>query len=140
MSENTKVCPKCRTEIDKKATVCPNCKSKLGPSKLLVAILLFVGLSVIMALFGEDPSTTSWNPSDLDICIYSQMRIEEQLKAPSTAKHPACSLWQLTNSGSMYTFASYVDAQNSFGAMIRTNYKCSLNIMWEEYTIKCETY
>lgn len=31
MSE-TKVCPKCRTEIDTKATICPQCRSNLEPS------------------------------------------------------------------------------------------------------------
>lgn len=138
MSENTKICPKCRTEIDSKATICPNCKSKLGPSKLLIIFLLFIGISVVMGLL--NPSRPIWEPSDVDICVYSQMRIEEQLKAPSTAKHPACSLWKLTNSGSQYNFSSYVDAQNSFGVMIRTNYKCILNVTWEEYTIKCATY
>lgn len=28
----TKVCPKCRTEIDTKATICPQCRSNLEPS------------------------------------------------------------------------------------------------------------
>lgn len=29
MENNTKKCPKCMTEIDKKASVCPNCKTDL---------------------------------------------------------------------------------------------------------------
>lgn len=137
MSENTKICPKCRTEIDKKATVCPNCKSKLWPSKLLVGLLLFVGLSVVMALL--NPEGSSWEPGMVDLCVYSQMRVEEWLKAPSTAKHPVCSEDRLIRNGNEYKYTSYVDAENSFGAMIRTNYTCNINIEWKSYTISCIT-
>lgn len=45
--EPTKLCPKCRTEISKKATICPHCQSKLGISASgclggLIFIVIFV--------------------------------------------------------------------------------------------------
>jgi len=47
------------------------------------------------------------------------------LKSPSSAKFP----WGLKSSlisGDKYRVANYVDSQNSFGAMIRTNYVCEV--------------
>lgn len=54
--------------------------------------------------------------------------ITNNLKAPSTAKFP----WDLktaydTKTGK-YTVLSYVDSQNGFGAMIRTNFLCEITV------------
>ena len=63
-------------------------------------------------------------PIHIDIITYAQMLVEKQLKAPSTAKHPwGSSNYQIAELGDdRYSISSYVDAQNSFGAMIRTEY------------------
>lgn len=55
--------------------------------------------------------------------------VKRQLKSPSTADFP----WvdgELTLYPTSHTavFGSYVDAQNGFGAMIRTNYACTLEL------------
>lgn len=54
--EPTRLCPKCRTEISKKATVCPNCQSKLGMSAsgclgviIFIAILVFAFIKIFPA-------------------------------------------------------------------------------------------
>ncbi len=54
--EPTRLCPKCRTEISKKAIVCPNCQSKLGMSVsgclgviIFIAILVFVFIKIFPA-------------------------------------------------------------------------------------------
>ena len=51
-----------------------------------------------------------------------------QLKAPTTADFPwydeAFITWSSQDS---VTFSAYVDAQNSFGAQIRTNWLCTAN-------------
>lgn len=50
--------------------------------------------------------------------------MNERLKAPSTAKFQNILDADVTNQGDTYTIKSYVDAQNSFGATIRTRYVC----------------
>lgn len=75
--------------------------------------------------------------------------VKANLKAPSTAKFPGTVLqsdeWKFgatfkgTNEGYvLYQVQSYVDAQNSFGAMIRSNFNVVIVINWDtdQYIIK----
>lgn len=51
--------------------------------------------------------------------------VEQGLKAPSTADFPSQFLssdWKVNRKDDVVTVSSYVDAQNSFGAMIRSNF------------------
>lgn len=52
--------------------------------------------------------------------------VKNNLKAPSTAKFPGHIMesdeWVINKNGNRYTVSSYVDAQNSFGTMIRSNF------------------
>lgn len=52
----------------------------------------------------------------------AQIFIRRQLKAPSTAKFPPCSDMNITHTGNTWFVRSYVDAQNSFGAMLRNGF------------------
>lgn len=66
----------------------------------------------------------------VDASVLCRNRMESRLKAPSTAQFP----WTADHTGYlefgddnvMITVHSYVDAQNGFGAMIRTNYICNV--------------
>ena len=60
---------------------------------------------------------------------YCQDAVRNQLKAPSTARFPGYDavdgLMVRGQDGTVaYQITSYVDAQNSFGAMIRTKFDC----------------
>lgn len=53
--------------------------------------------------------------------------IDKLLKAPSTAEYPGSFLdpledWKMSKKNNLVTVASYVDAENSFGAKIRNNF------------------
>ncbi len=52
----------------------------------------------------------------------SQTVINECLKSPSTAEYPFVDEWSYSKSNGIITVSSYVDSQNSFGAMIRSNF------------------
>jgi hypothetical protein len=54
-----------------------------------------------------------------------QERVSAELKAPSTADFPSYSEQAISHSGALWTVNSYVDAQNSFGAKLRTRYTCT---------------
>ena len=59
--------------------------------------------------------------------IQCQLHVQDRLKAPSTADFPASSLTDIRDTGNnVFEIRSYVDAQNSFGAMIRTNFFCKI--------------
>jgi hypothetical protein len=51
--------------------------------------------------------------------------IKPYLKAPSTAEFPREGL-KCYSKGDTYTVVAYVDAQNSFGAMLRQIYTCQM--------------
>lgn len=51
----------------------------------------------------------------------------QQLKAPATAKWPMLEVARVdTLRDSLYRVTSYVDAQNAFGALLRTSYACTV--------------
>ncbi len=55
--------------------------------------------------------------------ISCQNAIKELLKAPSTAKFPNITEWKFGKENGVVTIQSYVDAQNSFGAMMRSDFQ-----------------
>jgi hypothetical protein len=64
--------------------------------------------------------------------------VKEFLKAPSTAEFPdgitQHDQWKFSRDQGISEVSSYVDSQNSFGAMIRTNFKARFKIVTEELT------
>ncbi|MCB1784208.1 MAG: hypothetical protein KDI13_09455 [Alphaproteobacteria bacterium] len=74
------------------------------------------------ALLSMDVESEEMNAS-----IFCKTVMEKLLKAPKTAEFP----WgkgnvSVSGDREYFTVRSYVDAQNSFGALIRTNYTCRL--------------
>jgi len=54
--------------------------------------------------------------------------VEQRLKAPASAKFPYMSTDNVTDlGGGKFNVVSYVDSQNSFGALIRNTYDCSVH-------------
>ena len=70
--------------------------------------------------------------------ICAQNKIESMLKAPSTANFPWFE-WRTTPLGNnKYRVSSYVDAENSFGAKIRTYFACEVIVIDPE-NFSCST-
>lgn len=89
---------------------------------IVVFIVLFVIGSAIQAKVNPVASTHSADRSDA--CSMSQNFVKDNLKAPATAKFP---MWTqenctATHTGNNWTVTSFVDAQNGFGALIRSDY------------------
>lgn len=57
---------------------------------------------------------------------YCKNLIRNQLKVPSTAKFPLLPDVRVTSTNEFFIITSHVDAQNSFGAMLRYSYFCRL--------------
>jgi len=53
-------------------------------------------------------------------------KLLKQLKAPSTAKFPSYSSDMISEVTDSIQFNFFVDSQNIYGAMIRTNYECTV--------------
>jgi hypothetical protein len=95
-----------------------------------IILILLVGIVIAISIAcssTDSPRKTSTfdEPSEGDAAFMSQEFVKKNLKAPSTAKFPNpygrdIDCTKLGNN--RFKVVSYVDAENSFGAMIRTNY------------------
>lgn len=114
-------------------------------TKLIQAIGILVGIFVVIIILVaiNDKSTKSKTPEQItaDACrdesysyLVSQMSIKQKIKSPSTAKFS--SNYKHTFTGNcVHTFVGYLDSQNGFGAMVRTNYTTTV-----QYNIKTRKY
>jgi hypothetical protein len=92
-------------------------------------ILSFIalGVFVLLAIGSTESSSSSVEHSETMAHIMCQDFVKNRLKAPRTAKFPRSSEARTTDLGNgRYRVISYVDAQNSFGALIRTRYACTV--------------
>lgn len=96
--------------------------------KVLAAVILFLLLPAgcVYMLSGEpDPAITNRNSAL--VCV--KQKIMEQLKAPSTAEFQASSDMIIETTDNLsYKIGGYVDAENGFGAKIRTHFICSTTV------------
>jgi hypothetical protein len=59
---------------------------------------------------------------------YCHQFVEQQLRAPSSADFPRVGEHQVTDVGEQrWRVSSYVDAENSFGASLRTAWTCDIS-------------
>lgn len=121
-------------------------------SALIALIVLIVAPSiaffwsyynVIVSPSHKKTSSKADVPSDIDVCVTAHLYVKQLLKAPSTAKFPPCDFGKVSRLGNkQYRYQSYVDAQNSFGAMVRTYYVVEMEYLgndeWKLKDIKWE--
>lgn len=145
-------CPFCKEKVLEKATLCKHCRSALPPPPpkkwyrtpggliLLVFALIVIGNVGKMLETPVPPLTPAqiaakqqedaMRHDEMNARIYAKHFVGKTLKAPTTAKwqdagdfavapakdkkgKPIKDIWEVSG---------YVDAQNSFGAMIRTEW------------------
>lgn len=98
---------------------------KRSAAPLLFALILLVVMCAYIVAVSRKPGGSS-GPTSADASIVCHDFVKRALKAPATADFPSYSQDAVSQSGSRYTVVSYVDSQNSFGAMIRTQYICTV--------------
>ena len=66
--------------------------------------------------------------TDNSVMVYQVTKdyVKNNLKSPSSAKFPSMNYVQIYKNGATYTVNGYVDAQNSFGATLRTKYTITI--------------
>jgi len=73
---------------------------------------------------------------DSDILQIAEDTVKQNLKAPSTATFSSIRETQIKRSGNTWTVSGWVDAQNSFGAMLRSEYTVKITFTSKyNYTI-----
>lgn len=101
-------------------------------------IFLLIGLFSFVSLFTEgsnsSPSQKSiYVPDEIDLHIQAQQFVLRGLKAPSTAKFPTLPYEAKNMGDGFYKVKSYVDSQNSFGAMIRSDWTVDMALVEDHW-------
>lgn len=91
---------------------------------VLVVLVIVVAYAINMMFFPDAKFSNVASVDDFDACWMAQKFVKDQLKAPSTAKFAPCREPDsvMTGNGRVWKVDSWVDAQNGFGAQLRTDF------------------
>lgn len=104
---------------------------------LMVAPLVFLTWGYFV-FFGESspPASKPYVPDEIELHIQAQQFVKQGLKAPSTAKFPALPYNTSADGNGLYKVDSFVDSENSFGAMIRSDWSVLMRLSGEAWTLE----
>lgn len=142
-------CPECKKRISETVEYCPNCgyrfflgeTVKLKEKQQRNNFVAFIAIALLIFVFlkqcpngNKSDSTISWDQKDnrAGAWVYTKMYVKNNLKSPSSAKFPGSYSGYIQQNGTTYTINSYVDSQNSFGAMIRTYFNATVKEVSED--------
>jgi len=102
---------------------------------VLWIILIMIVLSFVLSDTNTTQTSTGANSQslepavdDLDVFIEAKEFVRRGLKAPATAEFPALCGDCVSKNENVYTVTSFVDSQNSFGAMLRSNWTVIMSL------------
>ena len=90
-------------------------------------IILAIGLGSIALIYGvnkrieEAPPTKRESISKHEAKVVAEGEVKMMLKSPSTANFSGLAETEIISIKKGYMVSGFVDSQNSFGAMVRTN-------------------
>jgi len=136
-----KTCPRCTGQNPSNARICEYCGKPFAPPAprkkqdwgaiLLVVVVVGLCLGVAFLFNNNDAPSMTTSESAWFTC---REFISDRLKAPSTAK------FERYNSSKVVKYdydewkvTMYVDAENSFGAMMRNDFYCHLQDRGDEW-------
>ena len=96
---------------------------------LLFLVLLVITIGAFGFALKDDNGEKSQDRLYNECYLFSQYLVKEQLKSPSSAKFPSYSQITASQDGDTVTIYAYVNADNSFGANIKTNYTAIITIV-----------
>lgn len=100
---------------------------------LLKVIAIVIGGFFVVKACSSDSTTTARDAAsggqETMAFVMCQRPVTNQLRAPSSADFPTLAQSGVSSShkgGGVYAVSAYVDAQNGFGAKIRTHWECEI--------------
>ncbi|KKR61604.1 hypothetical protein A2643_02920 [Candidatus Nomurabacteria bacterium RIFCSPHIGHO2_01_FULL_39_220] len=123
---------KSKEEIEREKVVA----KKIWYKRWYVIVFLVLGFIFMVKVMGgnydsstttiPDPQKATRERETISI-VFAKDVIRKTLKAPSTAKFVDVQAYELSNEKDVWAVNGYVDSQNSFGAMIRSQWEVQLD-------------
>ncbi len=92
-----------------------------------IGCLAALGVAVVVGIIAAITSTGVADRApvydEISAYTYCEIAVREELKSPSTA---AFSQMSATGSGGSWTARGVVDSENSFGAIVRASFQCTI--------------
>lgn len=105
----------------------------------ILGLPVFIFFSFIYPLFSNDESvptqSKAYVPTEIELHVQAQQFVKQGLKAPSTAKFPLEPVSAGTDGNGLYQVESYVDSQNSFGAMVRSEWMVNMRLVGDKWIL-----
>lgn len=123
-------CARCGKTIKDDGSVCPHCSGERPPPKRLnikpwIGVSLFGGVVYFIAVaLGVRAPENGSREAAFDTC---RQFVTKRLKAPATAQFPRSTEAVVNEyTDKEWGVKSHVDSQNGFGALLRTQYDCTV--------------
>lgn len=97
---------------------------------ILIAVVAVVGICVARVNSDSKPSAADEERDAQRAC--EEQFVPARLKAPATAKFSGVSV---SGSGGTYAVTGSVDSQNSFGALIRSTFSCTVHSSGDKWVL-----
>ena len=108
-------------------------KERQGCMGCLGLIVIIVIISVLIVSCGSDESKPKPEHDKIGAAVMAEEFIKKELKSPGSAKFPWYNDSMVTDLGNgKYRYVSYVDSQNGFGALLRTNFICTVKYVGDK--------
>jgi len=110
-------------------------KSKAPWWVYVVVLAVFVTCGLLISRSNNHEPTTTENRDDA-VRVCKEKFIPDRLKAPATAKFSNITT---TDNAGTYTVTGSVDSENSFGALIRSTFICSVHSSGNQWVLDSAT-
>lgn len=115
-------------KFDKSNPYNPNTKPQ-APKKAVISFLIFVVVAVFIVVkcgCSNDEENKVKTYDKIDALTHAQIYIKSKLKSPASAEFEGGADGVIKINDTTFTVMGTVDSQNSFGAMLRSNYSCKV--------------
>lgn len=156
-----KSCRECGDKVSDEVHTCPHCgvlapvpppppQAEEPPTWGQIALTGIPTIGLLLVLVGmmygwfdgpPDPTATERariRSEQIDVAVLCERAVRQQLRSPRSARFPSGAHRSVHVEGTTAELTSYLDAQNAFGAEIRTTYVCTAAKSAGRWTARAE--